>query len=287
MRRNIRLRKEYLYKKSLEGKEKDEYEKKQLIRRALSEGKALPTELYKEEESLRHEIDLEDSNTAKPKSHVDDEYASSGKIDPKICVTTSRDPSVRLKQFAKEVRLLFPNSSRVNRGNHKIEELMDACKRNDFTDVILLQEHRGEPTALIVSHLPYGPTAYFSLSNCVLRHDIENKGTISEAFPHLVFNNLNSSLGERLTNILKHLFPVPKEDSQRILTFSNDKDYISFRHHTFTKKGHKEVELSEIGPRFELRPFHIRLGTLEQNEAETEWALRPFMNTSRKRQRLA
>jgi len=35
LRRNARLRKEYLYRKSLEGKEKELYEKKRKIRQAL------------------------------------------------------------------------------------------------------------------------------------------------------------------------------------------------------------------------------------------------------------
>jgi hypothetical protein len=34
---------------------------------------------------------------------------------PQILVTTSRDPSSRLIQFAKEMRLVVPNSQRVNR----------------------------------------------------------------------------------------------------------------------------------------------------------------------------
>ena len=34
----------------------------------------------------------------------------------------------------------------------------------------------------------------------------------------------------QVMNILKYLFPVPKDDSRRILTFSNDDDYISFRY---------------------------------------------------------
>jgi rRNA maturation protein Rpf1 len=36
----------------------------------------------------------------------------------------------------------------------------------------VLSETRGQPDGLIVSHLPFGPTAYFTLTNCVLRHDI-------------------------------------------------------------------------------------------------------------------
>ena len=55
--------------------------------------------------------------------------------------------------------------------------------------------------------------------------------------------------GERLVAILKHLFPVPKSDSKRVMTFSNDHDYISFRHHTYSKAaGSSDVALSEVSP---------------------------------------
>lgn len=39
-----------------------------------------------------------------------------GEEDPKIIVTTSRDPSSRLTAFAKELKLVFPNAQRINRG---------------------------------------------------------------------------------------------------------------------------------------------------------------------------
>ena len=34
-------------------------------------------------------------------SHIDDEYQLAGVDDPRILITTSRNPSARLKQFAK------------------------------------------------------------------------------------------------------------------------------------------------------------------------------------------
>lgn len=37
-------------------------------------------------------------------SHIDDEYKWAGVEDPKLMVTTSRDPSSRLKMFAKVSR---------------------------------------------------------------------------------------------------------------------------------------------------------------------------------------
>ncbi|KAJ0980854.1 hypothetical protein J5N97_009109 [Dioscorea zingiberensis] len=287
LRRNIRKRREYLYRKSLEGKEREYYEKKRKIREALAEGKPIPTELRNEEASLRQEIDLEDDQTAVPKSLMDDEYADAAVRDPKILLTTSRNPSAPLVQFVKELKFVFPNSTRMNRGGQVISEIIETCRSHEFTDVILVHEHRGKPDGLVISHLPFGPTAYFGLLNVVTRHDIKDKksmGTMPEAYPHLILEKFSSKLGERTGNILKHLFPVPKPDSKRIITFANQSDYISFRHHLCEKRGGpKSVEITEIGPRFELRLYKIALGTVDQSEANIEWVLRPYMNTASKR----
>ena len=45
--------------------------------------------------------------------------------DPKVCVTTSRDPSSRLKKFIKEIKLITPNSQRINRGASKLDEVLN------------------------------------------------------------------------------------------------------------------------------------------------------------------
>eukprot|EP00268_Persea_americana_P031064 TRINITY_DN3017_c0_g1_i2.p1 TRINITY_DN3017_c0_g1~~TRINITY_DN3017_c0_g1_i2.p1 ORF type:complete len:323 (-),score=53.51 TRINITY_DN3017_c0_g1_i2:233-1201(-) len=286
LRRNIRLRREYLYRKSLEGKERLLYEKKRKIKEALQEGKPIPTELRSEEAELRKEIDLEDEQTAVPRTHIDDEYANASERDPKILLTTSRNPSAPLSQFTKELKFVFPNAQRMNRGGQVISEIIETCRAHDFTDVILVHEHRGEPDGLTICHLPFGPTAYFGLLNVVTRHDIKDKksmGTMSEAYPHLILDNFSTKLGERTANILKYLFPVPKPDSKRIITFANRSDYISFRHHVYEKRGGpKSIELKEVGPRFEMRLYQIKLGTVDQKEAQNEWVIRPYMNTAKK-----
>lgn len=51
----------------------------------------------------------------------------------------------------------------------------------------------------MVSHLPYGPTAYFSLNNAVMRHDIEDRATISEAYPHIIVNEFETKLVRSLS----------------------------------------------------------------------------------------
>ena len=42
IRRTARLRREFVYRKSLEGKERELYEKKRKIRQCLEEGKVIP-----------------------------------------------------------------------------------------------------------------------------------------------------------------------------------------------------------------------------------------------------
>ena len=184
-----------------------------------------------------------------------------------------------------------------------VSELVGSCRKNAYTDIVILHEHRGEPDGMVVSHLPFGPTAYFGLSGAVLRHDVQASqrrdgeadddtnidtiGKMKEAAPHLIFDRFSSKLGMRVSTILKHLFPAPKPDVKRVMTFANQDDFISFRHHTYDMpKGNASLTLKEVGPRFEMRLYQIKLGTLDQQEAENEWVLRPYMNSAKRRKLL-
>ena len=154
------------------------------------------------------------------------------------------------------MKLCIPNAQSINRGNHRTDELVEACKNADFTDMVILNETRGQPDGLIISHLPFGPTAYFTLSNCVLRHDIPECSPASQAYPHLVIENLNTTIGKRIFKIIQALYPIPKPETRRVITFANENDFISFRHHTYSKdKG--QIVLKEAGPRFELQPYEV------------------------------
>lgn len=300
LRRQARLRREYLYRKYVQDKVKGIQDKKDRLKRSLEENVPIHPDLRKSALHVQRKIEWEDAGpemavamgtemgggaVANPE---DDEYRWAGVEDPKIVITTSRDPSSRLKMFVKELRLILPNSQRMNRGNYEMKQLIHACRANDVTDFIIVHEHRGTPDALVICHLPYGPTAYFTLSGVIMRHDIPDIGTMSEQYPHLIFHNFKTKLGERVMNILKYLFPVPKEDSKRVITFANHDDYICFRHHTYKKVQGKDVELTEVGPRFQMKLYEIKLGTLDtEAAADTEWALRPYMNTSHKRRFLS
>lgn len=47
------------------------------------------------------------------------------------------------------------------------------------------------------------------------------------------------------------------------------------------------METKELGPRFELKPYQIVLGTVDQVSAQKEWVLRPYMNSAKKKSYLA
>ena len=76
---------------------------------------------------------------------------------------------------------------------------------------------------------------------------------------------------------------MPKLESKRVLSFINREDFIIFRHHTYIKEAHDKVGLVEAGPRFIMRLYKLLLGTVDMHDAEVEWVLRPFMNSSKKR----
>jgi U3 small nucleolar ribonucleoprotein protein IMP4 len=93
IKKNIRQRKEYLFKKNEEIKRKLIYEKKMKLKSAIEQERPIPSELKKDSEHLLKELDYEDDNTILPYSLMDDEYSTNKYMEPKILLTTSRTPS--------------------------------------------------------------------------------------------------------------------------------------------------------------------------------------------------
>lgn len=99
IRRNIRLRKDYLYAKSNELKEQTKQDKRMKLQNAIDNDRAVPTELRKEVDAVTNDLALADKNTMVARSHIDDEYEEAKFRNPKLLITTSRDPSQRLVTF--------------------------------------------------------------------------------------------------------------------------------------------------------------------------------------------
>ncbi|KAK3771339.1 hypothetical protein RRG08_055117, partial [Elysia crispata] len=101
LRRQARLRREYIYRKTIEERERAIQEKKQKLADAIEENRQIPTDLKKDAVSLQKSFKWEDEGADGLTTSVDDEYRWAGVEDPKIMITTARDPSSKLKQFAK------------------------------------------------------------------------------------------------------------------------------------------------------------------------------------------
>ncbi|KAG6005630.1 hypothetical protein E4U21_007818 [Claviceps maximensis] len=294
IRRQARQRRDYLYRRALLLRDAEIGEKRAKLRASLASGKSLDPTIANDK-ALRKDYQYDESApdlSTNEQLDLDDEYAQlSGVVDPRVLVTTSRDPSARLSAFAKEIRLLLPTSVRLNRGNLILPDLVKSAQSAGLSDLILLHEHRGTPTALTLSHFPHGPTISFSLHNVVLRHDIPGsvRGTVSESYPHIIMDGFTSPLGNRIAKILKHIFP-PREAitskskmGNRVVTFKNIDDSIEVRHHVFVRTGYDSVELAEVGPRMTMRPFEIRGGTLENKDGDVEWHLSQYTRTAKKK----
>ena len=52
------------------------------------------------------------------------------------------------------------------------------------------------------------------------------------------------------------------------------------------KQTGKDVALEEVGPRFEMKLYSIKLGTIDQTDAEVEWVSKPYMNTAKKKRHM-
>ncbi|CAH8648907.1 unnamed protein product [Heterobilharzia americana] len=251
LKRQARLRREFVYRRSIEVRDAENEKKKRLLKAALSEGKSLPKEIQQDALQLNEELDWSDDG-------------------------------------GEGLRFLIPNASKINRGNYLNKDLLEACLAKQITDVVIVNESRGVPDTLIISHLPFGPTAIFTLYNVRTRHDMETMGCGSGAkmpqtYPNHIFKGLDSKLGLRVRCILKHLFPVPKDDSRRVVTWYEEDDVICFRHHTY-KYVDKKLELTEHGPSFDMRLYKIWRGPLhEEATADIEWVYRPYMTTTFKR----
>ncbi|XP_057243230.1 U3 small nucleolar ribonucleoprotein protein IMP4, partial [Malurus melanocephalus] len=109
------------------------------------ENRLLPTELRHEALALQKELEFDFDAPGDAENSQDDEYKWAGLEPPKVMVTTSRDPSARLRLFAKELCLLFPGARRMNRGRAELGALVGACRAAGVTDLLVLHETRGRP----------------------------------------------------------------------------------------------------------------------------------------------
>mmetsp|Transcript_17002 Transcript_17002/g.33401 ORF Transcript_17002/g.33401 Transcript_17002/m.33401 type:complete len:169 (+) Transcript_17002:233-739(+) len=154
---------------------------------------------------------------------------------PMIFLTTSRLPSSALIKFTRNLEKIFTNSFKLCRGRKFLSNLVEFCISKGGTDIILTHEHRGVPDSLVISHLPKGPSAYFTIKRVVFVCKKWKKGN-NLLSPHILIDNLNSEIGKRLCGIFCSLFSFPNSRSKRIISFIGINNQILFRHFLYQKK---------------------------------------------------
>ncbi|KAI4840045.1 U3 small nucleolar ribonucleoprotein IMP4 [Plasmodium brasilianum] len=271
LRRNIRLRKEYLYLKRVEEEKKKYADKIKSIKQSYNENKKIRGDLKDEENELRKKMNLYDEKSLNRK--LDDEYFFCGIENPRVLITTSRNPSAQLESFAKEFKLLIPNSEKVNRGSYYVKDLINFARKNNITDVIILHEYKGKPRNLIICHLPFGPTLFCTIKDCKMRHEfIDQINNMSSCNPHLIFHNFNSDLGKRIMNIFKYLFPPVKiRVNKKKLVRNKNCEYIANGIHTKIIKqtdenGKEEEETEQTDKEFQISVKNDEYGNLQKYE---------------------
>ncbi|KAI5191906.1 U3 small nucleolar ribonucleoprotein IMP4 [Nematocida minor] len=274
-----RERREWLDSVKTEERRMESKRRKEQLYKSYERDVVVPREIRNdiEDEKLTAEEALQDAIYAFGPEEKEDEFT---KAESRPVITTSRSPSAPLIRFAKMLKHILPSAEKINRGKHMIKELVQTAIKNNHTDLIMVNEHRGIPSSLIISHLPHGPTTYFSIHH----PKIDTEEPISTAVPAVVFDNFTTPLGKRVQRILSSLFPAltPREKPKRVVSFINREDSILFTHFktSFTKG---EPSLQKQSPQFTLKLYEIRAGTLDMTYAEKEFVFRPYLNTARKK----
>lgn len=196
--------------------------------------------------------------------------------EPKVLISYSDNPHTKTRKFGKELGRIIPNSLVKVRNRSALKKICTSAIREEFTDVIIINESRTEPDGLIVVHLPNGPTAHFKLSNVKLTKELrKTHKDINHHRPEVVLNNFSTRLGLTVGRMLGALFHYdPEFKGRRVATFHNQRDYVFFRHHRyeFAKNGEK-VKLHELGPRFTLKLRSLQTGLFDTKTGDYEWLI--------------
>lgn len=216
-------------------------------------------------EELQKELELDDFS-----KYFNKEYT------PKVLITYADNPVTKTRKFGIELARIIPNALAKIRNRSSIKKMCKSAVRENFTDILVINENNREPNGLVVIHLPDGPTAHFKLSNVRITKEIHRSHTeFTQHRPEVILNNFTTRLGLSIGRMFGALFHHdPEFKGRRAVTFHNQRDYIFFRHHRyeFTKEGNK-AKLRELGPRFTLKLRSLQEGTFDSKCGDYDWMI--------------
>lgn len=268
-----------LFKKQQVAKKKEQ--KKARKQRKL-EGKPRSTghtieSLREKDHTAVENIDDSDNEELRKELENDDfsEYFAR-EYTPKVLITYADNPVTKTRKFGIELARIIPNALAKIRNRSSIKKMVKSAIREDFTDIIIINENNREPNGLVAIHLPNGPTAHFKLSNVRITKEIHRSHLeFTKHRPEVILTNFTTRLGLSVGRMLGALFHHdPEFKGRRAVTFHNQRDYIFFRHHRyeFTKEGER-ARLRELGPRFTLKLRSLQEGTFDSKCGDYDWMI--------------
>lgn len=268
-----------LFKKQQQTKKKEQ--KKARKQRKLEGG---PRSTGHTIESLR-EADyttvenLEDSDNEELRKELENDDFSeyfAREYTPKVLITYADNPVTKTRKFGIELARIIPNALAKIRNRSSIKKMVKSAIRENFTDIIIINENNREPNGMVVVHLPNGPTAHFKLSNVRITKEIRRSHLeFTKHRPEVILTNFTTRLGLSVGRMLGALFHHdPEFKGRRAVTFHNQRDYIFFRHHRyeFAKDGSR-AKLRELGPRFTLKLRSVQEGTFDSKYGDYDWMI--------------
>jgi len=249
------------------------------VKAVLELGEEVPKAIPKTQENTRVAdetmVDKEDPEVIGDEK--DDEFSCyhNGEKKPKIMITTRPQCSRKLFAFIGDLMQLIPNAFFYPRGEKLVTDMAAAASSKDFTHLIVLSEKNKVCNGMLITHLPYGPTAFYKVSNFQPGSSLKGHGRPTSHTPELIMNNFGTRLGRRTGRFLGSIFPKePELEGRQVVTFHNQRDFIFVRHHRYIYKQENEkmrARLQELGPRFTMKMKWLQEGTFNTQFGEYEW----------------
>lgn len=216
-------------------------------------------------EEIQKELELDEFSEYYSKAYV-----------PKVFITYADNPLTKARKFGVELARIIPNSIAKIRNRASVKTIVTSAIRENFTDVLIINEDHRQPNGLVMIHLPNGPTAHFRLSNVKITKEIKRSHEeFTKHRPEVILTNFTTRLGLTIGRMFGALFHHdPEFVGRRAVTFHNQRDYIFFRHHRYEfRKDGKRANLRELGPRFTLKLLSLQEGTFDSKYGDYNWMI--------------
>ncbi|CAL6068909.1 U3_small nucleolar ribonucleoprotein protein IMP4 [Hexamita inflata] len=264
--------------------------RKMIIQKEKQDGNFVPQE-YNTIEKMRvpdatmaaHELDHVQEELVHAETNDELKAYFTQDVDPKIMLTTSYNSSIRTCQFAADIAKIFGGVVVYEERLHREENVRDLAISlidQGYTSLIVVQENDHNPANLMLIALPYGPTAYFRLTNVFTRAELTGcVKPLEDAPPEVIMTNFKTRHGRRVGRLLQQC--LSKKEllkARQVVTFHNQRDFIFFRAYRYIfdeVDGKAKVRMSEIGPEFTLKLRWIQVGIYNPQYEEYEFVQPP------------